>query len=192
MAYAKTPAIEAGIEERRNRLISSVIDIVASRGVEQMTIAKVAASSRLAHGLAYKYFPDKEEMIAAAIERLRMMHVAAIREAGADPNPLAVIYSLMGSWHLNAMTFASPIYRSALRGALEHILREARSLTPKDAKVASIVIIGAARAMSEEIGDSQANRRDFVEVGLLMAGLASGQAANTAARYAKPLPSAKV
>jgi AcrR family transcriptional regulator len=159
----------------------------------------VAASSRLAHGLAYKYFPDKEEMIAAAIERLRMMHVAAIREAGADPNPLAalarslaVIYSLMGSWHLNAMTFASPIYRSALRGALEHILREARSLTPKDAKVASIVIIGAARAMSEEIGDSQANRRDFVEVGLLMAGLASGQAANTAARYAKPLPSAKV
>jgi hypothetical protein len=81
------------------------------------------------------------------------------------------------------MTMASPVYRSALRGALEHILREARGLTPRNAKTASAAILGAARGMAEEIGDSVPARRQFVEYALMMAGMASGQAANTAARY---------
>lgn len=192
MAYRKTPAIEAGIERRRDRLIAATLAIAASRGAEHLTVNAISTRARLAHGLAYKYFPDKEEMIAAAVERLRAKHIRAIERAGEnavdDPTPalarcLAVLFACMGSAHLNALTFASPVYRNALREAVERLLAVTRDLTARRRRIASAAILGAARDIHEEMGSAPLARREFVEFALMIAGLSAPHAAAVAARY---------
>lgn len=151
MAYRKTPAIEAGIAARRDRLVAAALAIIGKRGADELRVGDVATRARLAHGLPYKYFADKTELIAAVVERLRAKHVRAIEGAETIDDALKVIYSSMGSQHLNALIWGSPVYRAAISEALGRFLAPHLHVPLARAKIASAMILGAARGMHEAV-----------------------------------------
>lgn len=55
-------------EEIRRALIGAAVAVVVERGLAEMTIREVAARAEVAPGTAYKYFPNRDQLIYAYFE----------------------------------------------------------------------------------------------------------------------------
>lgn len=69
----RTQAVNGGRVERRKartrtRLLAAARQLFAARGVQQTTIAEIAAHADIAIGSFYNYFPTKEELLGALLE----------------------------------------------------------------------------------------------------------------------------
>jgi AcrR family transcriptional regulator len=150
MAYRKTPEILAGIAARKGRLINATIAIMARDGVEKVTVAGVAKRARLAYGLAYKYFPDKEEMIAQAVFQLRQMDREAIEAASmllpnrqwALASTVKVFYNRMKHRNLVRLLMADEGYRRGIEAALGSLVAGASEMTGRESQKAAGAILG--------------------------------------------------
>ena len=63
-------------EQRRNQLIDTALELFAERGIEATRVSDIAQAAGVAQGLLYHYFPSKDALLAAIIERhgpLRML-----------------------------------------------------------------------------------------------------------------------
>lgn len=189
MVFIKSDAMKADIAGRKDRIVAAAIAIAATHGAEAATITAVARRSRVSAALICKYFADRPELMAAALERLRVKHVRAIEAASHAPGAealvrsLAVIYNFMGSRNLNAMCMGSPVYRAGLSEAVRGVLHHARSGRGKESKIVCAAILGAARGIAEEMPRSASVRREFVIMGLLLVGYTPGTAGDYASRY---------
>ncbi|HWI53908.1 MAG TPA: TetR/AcrR family transcriptional regulator [Symbiobacteriaceae bacterium] len=56
-------------DERREQILMAAAKVFARKGLAATKIAEVAALAGASHGLVYHYFPSKEELFAALIER---------------------------------------------------------------------------------------------------------------------------
>lgn len=56
-------------EQRRAQLIDAALDLFSERGFEATRVADIAQAAGVAQGLLYHYFPTKEALLAAIIER---------------------------------------------------------------------------------------------------------------------------
>jgi AcrR family transcriptional regulator len=68
---------EQQAEQRRNQLIDTALVLFAERGIEATRVSDIAQTAGVAQGLLYHYFPSKDALVAAIIERhgpLRMLH----------------------------------------------------------------------------------------------------------------------
>lgn len=183
MAYRKTPEIEAEIARRKDRIIAATIAIVASRGMDALTTQAIATRARLSQGVIFKYFADKTEVIAAAVERLRSRDLALIRANAKGSGPaeslagaIAVIYSRMASPALNTITFASSVYRTAIREEMEGLLLASGVHGQRSARIASAAILGAVRGIAEASENTPRDRGDAVRLALVLAGFSLGRA----------------
>ena len=64
-------------EQRRNQLIDTALDLFSERGVEATRVSDIAQAAGVAQGLLYHYFPSKDALLAAIIERhgpLSLLH----------------------------------------------------------------------------------------------------------------------
>lgn len=56
-------------DERREQILMAAAQVFARKGLAATKIAEVAALAGASHGLVYHYFPSKEELFAALVER---------------------------------------------------------------------------------------------------------------------------
>jgi AcrR family transcriptional regulator len=67
---------EQQAQQRRNQLIDAALTLFAEHGIEATRVSDIAQAAGVAQGLLYHYFPSKDALLAAIIERygpLRML-----------------------------------------------------------------------------------------------------------------------
>ncbi|HEU5345204.1 MAG TPA: helix-turn-helix domain-containing protein [Ktedonobacterales bacterium] len=56
-------------QQRRNQLIDAALELFSQRGIEATRVSDIAQAAGVAQGLLYHYFPSKDALLAAIIER---------------------------------------------------------------------------------------------------------------------------
>jgi AcrR family transcriptional regulator len=84
MAYRHTERVEEQLQDKRNRILQAVRQVVSEVGFHGAQVAIVAEAAGVATGTVYRYFPSKGELLAEALA-LNAQHeidvVAAVAEA---------------------------------------------------------------------------------------------------------------
>lgn len=163
MAYRKTEKVLAQIEARRNSIIASAIDVIIRVGMDGLTTDLVAVRAGVAAGLIYKYFADKNELLAAVVAQLLARDVAAMRErASAEKDPLnalaaaiAVFLTRLTYLRLIQAVSADPIYDKGIRDELERLIRPVVECSPKEVKLAARATLGVIFGMAAAHGREQ-------------------------------------
>jgi AcrR family transcriptional regulator len=93
MVYRRTERVEERLQDKRNRILQAVRQVVGEVGFRGAQIAMVAEAAGVATGTVYRYFPSKGELFAEALA-LNAQHevdvVAAVAEVdGQAPARLA-------------------------------------------------------------------------------------------------------
>jgi AcrR family transcriptional regulator len=85
MAPRRAAALrEVGDQSLREHLITTAERLIARRGTAGLTVREIAREARVADGVLYNHFTDKEELLALAVHA----HVRAVEAAlGAPPGP---------------------------------------------------------------------------------------------------------
>lgn len=60
---------EQQAEQRRIQLIDAALELFSERGIEATRVSDIARAAGVAQGLLYHYFPSKDALVAAIIER---------------------------------------------------------------------------------------------------------------------------
>lgn len=81
MAYRRTPAVQARLDEQRARLVSAAAQLLADEGYGACSVAAVAARAGIAAGTVYRHFPGKADLIAEVFRSVVGREVAAVRAA---------------------------------------------------------------------------------------------------------------
>jgi AcrR family transcriptional regulator len=75
---------EVGDQNLRQHLITTAERLIARRGTVGLTVREIAREARVADGVLYNHFADKEELLALAVHA----HIRAVDAAlGAPPGP---------------------------------------------------------------------------------------------------------
>lgn len=115
---------------RRNTLADAAIEVLGTAGIHKLSHRAVDERAGLPAGTAANYFPRRDDLLAAAAERVAELHVAemtaagraATVRAGATSGPLAgpdALAGLIGASLLDAATRHRTRYLAAYELALE-------------------------------------------------------------------------
>ncbi len=75
----------AQAEARRAQLLDAALAVFADKGLEAATVKDLSAAAGVAQGLLYHYFPSKEALLEAALERHYFLPaLLELTEAGRD------------------------------------------------------------------------------------------------------------
>ena len=76
-------------DERRDEILEAALGVFARRGLEATRIADIAEAAGMSHGLVYRYFPSKEAVFMALVERAVRGGVTLTEEAvsGSSSSP---------------------------------------------------------------------------------------------------------
>jgi AcrR family transcriptional regulator len=86
MAYRRTERESARLAARYDAIIKAARALASESGLRAVQIAPVAERAGVAAGTMYRYFPSKEDLVAAVVSDTADREVAAIR-AAADAAP---------------------------------------------------------------------------------------------------------
>lgn len=164
MSYRKTEKVLAQAEAKRSVILGAAIDIIAKSG-EQFTTDAVALRAGVASGLIYKYFADKNELVAAVIGQLLARDLAAMREASEEEADqaralgaaVAVLFSRLVSQRLARLRSASPAYYLTMRDEFALLIRGIGDFRPQDAKIMAGAALGAIFGMVDAEGGPKKN-----------------------------------
>ena len=67
-------------EDRREQILDSALEIFATKGFHDASIADVCARARIARGTLYQYFGDKQDLLSALVDRIVSRIIDAIRQ----------------------------------------------------------------------------------------------------------------
>jgi AcrR family transcriptional regulator len=146
MAYRKTEKVLAQLEAKRSGLIAAAIDVIEKVGLDGLTTDLVAERAGVASGLLYRYFPDKTELLAAAVAQCLERDLTAMKAASNTFSPADAlsnsISTLASRWVLNYRTISQigrfPAYREGVRRELARLIR-ASDAVESPAILASVV-----------------------------------------------------
>jgi AcrR family transcriptional regulator len=82
------PGRKASEAERREQILSAAHRVALQRGIDGLTVRRVAARARLSHGLVLFHFKRKDQLVAAVLDRVLADTLPVVREAevsGGDP-----------------------------------------------------------------------------------------------------------
>jgi AcrR family transcriptional regulator len=68
-------------EQRREQLLDAVSTLAADTDVEALSVQELAAHAGVSEGLLYHYFPNKQALILAAVQRAAAALMSALAEA---------------------------------------------------------------------------------------------------------------
>jgi AcrR family transcriptional regulator len=83
MAYRRTERETARLAARHEAIIVAARALASESGLGALQIAPVAERAGIAAGTIYRYFPSKEDLVAAVVSAAAKREVAAIRAAAA-------------------------------------------------------------------------------------------------------------
>jgi AcrR family transcriptional regulator len=92
MAYRRTERVIARLAARQEAIIAAARTLAAESGMAAVQIVPVAERAGIAAGTVYRYFPSKDELVAALVGATAEREIAAIRgAAAAAPGPLSAL-----------------------------------------------------------------------------------------------------
>lgn len=142
MAYRKTEKVLAQLEAKRNSLIAASIDVIEKVGLDGLTTDGVCERAGVAAGLLYRYFPDKTELLAAAVAQCLERDLAAMKEQSNTDGLRGAIAALASRWVINYRIISQigrfPAYREGVRRELARLIR-ASDAAESPALLASVV-----------------------------------------------------
>ena len=165
MAYRRTPAIQARMDEQREALVGAAITLLAEQGYVGCSILAVAGRAGVAAGTVYRHFDSKSALAAEVFRTVVGGEVGAVRAAVAsEPDPAgrvrAVIETFAGrAWKSPRLAYAllaepvGPVvdelraqFRVAFRAILAEIVSEGvrdATFAPQDPAVVAAALVGA-------------------------------------------------
>src|SRR4051812_15870027 len=67
MAYRRTERVEEQLQDKRDRILQAVRQVVGEVGFRGAQVANVAEAASVATGTVYRHFPSKGELFAGAL-----------------------------------------------------------------------------------------------------------------------------
>src|SRR5262249_29847800 len=90
MAYRRTERETARLAARHEAIVEAARALASESGLGAVQIVPVAERAGIAAGTVYRYFPSKDDLVAAVVSATAERQVAAIRAAvAAAPGPLS-------------------------------------------------------------------------------------------------------
>src|SRR5258706_3452945 len=83
MAYRRTERETARLAARYEAIIESARALASESGLGAVQVVPVAERAGIAAGTVYRYFPSKDDLVAAVVSATAEREVAAIRAAAA-------------------------------------------------------------------------------------------------------------
>lgn len=149
MVYRRSERVIARAAERRIKIITGVIQMANDVGLDSVNINDIREYAGIATGTVYLHFPDRDEVIAAAVAHCAQEDVAAMVAASEREthNMLKLTRALQrfiaiytSSRRLHPSLMAREAYRHALVRMLTPII--ARNTTD-DPEMLALAIVGA-------------------------------------------------
>jgi AcrR family transcriptional regulator len=216
MPYRRTENVVRRLAEREQTIVDAARSAAAAGGMAAVQIAAVAESAGIAAGTVYRYFPSKNDLVAALMNAVAERELAAMRAAAdAAPGPLSALAACIATFAARTLAarrlcwavIAEPVdaevdalrldFRQSLAAELERRINAAttRKLVPEqDARVSAPAIVGA--LMEGLLGplaptyDSEGQAREAVQTAALLAlravGIVDARARGLVAQAALP------
>jgi AcrR family transcriptional regulator len=165
MVYRRTEKVIRRLAERHAAIVAAARSAAAEAGMAAVQIAPVARRAGIAAGTVYRYFPSKNDLVAAVVAAVSEAELVAMRRAGdAAPGVLSALTAAIATFAARALTsqrlawavIAEPVeaeadairqgYRRALAGEIEGRLRAAigEGLLPgQDPALTAAALVGA-------------------------------------------------
>lgn len=134
MAYRKTEKVLAHLGAMRASIVGSAIDVISRTSLECLTTDAVAARADMSVGNIYRYFADKDELIAAVVATVLARDLAAMRAAAiACPGPIEKLASgicvfsrrMVANRRTMVAIGALPAYREGIKDEFEALIEVA-------------------------------------------------------------------
>jgi len=74
------PGRKASEAERREQILSAAYEVALQRGIDGLTVRRVAARARLSHGLVLFHFKRKDQLVAAVLDRVLIATLPVLPE----------------------------------------------------------------------------------------------------------------
>jgi AcrR family transcriptional regulator len=132
MAYRRTERENARLAARYEAIVAAARALASENGLRAIQIAPVAEQAGVAAGTVYRYFPAKEDLVAAVVSDTVEREVAAIRAAAAAApgalSGLAAAFMAFGVGTLRMRRLAFALLAHAPDGAEAGSLAFRRSI----------------------------------------------------------------
>src|SRR5260370_3681715 len=104
MAYRRTERETARLAARYEAIIEAARALASESGLGAVQVVPVAERVGIAAGTVYRYFPSKDDLVAAVVSATVEREVAAIRAAAAAaPGALSGLAAAIGAFAAGAM-----------------------------------------------------------------------------------------
>jgi AcrR family transcriptional regulator len=92
MAYRRTERVIARLAARHEAIIAAARALASESGIAAVQIVPVAERAGIAAGTVYRYFPSKDDLVAALVGATAEREIATVRNAAAAaPGPLSAL-----------------------------------------------------------------------------------------------------
>jgi len=92
MPYRRTENVVRRLAARRDAIVQAAGALAAEGGINAVQITPVAQRAGVATGTVYRYFPSKDDLVAALVAAVSEREVGAMRRAAeAAPGPLSAL-----------------------------------------------------------------------------------------------------
>jgi AcrR family transcriptional regulator len=92
MVYRRTERVIARLAARQDSIVAAARALATEGGIGAVQIVPVAARAGIAAGTVYRYFPSKDDLVAALVKAVADAELAAVRAAAAAaPGPLSAL-----------------------------------------------------------------------------------------------------
>jgi AcrR family transcriptional regulator len=92
MAYRRTERVIGRLAARHEAIIAAARALASESGMAAVQIVPVAERAGIAAGTVYRYFPSKDDLVAALVAATAEREIAAVRgAAAAAPGPLSAL-----------------------------------------------------------------------------------------------------
>ena len=165
MAYRRTPAVQARLDEQRGAVVTAAIAQLSEHGYGGCSVAAVAARAGIAAGTVYKHFDSKADLVAEVFRVVVTREVDAVRAAVAvtgspQERAAAVIETFAGralkAPRLAYALLAEPVdpavdalrleFRTAFRDVVAGVVAEgvaSGAIPPQNPQVVAAALVGA-------------------------------------------------
>ncbi|MFJ5553293.1 TetR/AcrR family transcriptional regulator [Streptomyces sp. NPDC093225] len=185
MPYRRTPAVQARLDARRERVLEAAVRLLSREGYAGCSVAAIAAEAGVSTGSVYQSFSGKSELAAGLFRTLVAREVAAVTAAAAGPGTAAELtaaavetfavralaaprraFALLAEPVDPAVDTERLVFRRAFRDVFAGLVAEGVAggeLPPQAPELTAAALVGAvAEALVGPLADGDAAPEDVV------------------------------
>lgn len=104
MPYRRTENVVRRLAARREAIVAAAGALAAEAGIDAVQIAPVSRRAGVATGTVYRYFPSKDDLVAALVAVVSERELSAMRRAAdAAPGPLSALAAALTTYAARAL-----------------------------------------------------------------------------------------